>query len=68
MDELLARLVVSIDSRESANIHRDIVREAFADVALFPLYFQITPMLVRAGITGPEEGTVINTWKWDKRG
>lgn len=67
VDELLARLVVTIDARESASLHRDIVRDIFTDVALFPLYFQITPMLVREGITGPEEGTTINTWKWDKK-
>lgn len=67
VDELLARLVVTIEPREILNLHREIVREAFTDVALFPLYFQLTPMLLREGVTGPEDGTPLNAWKWDKR-
>jgi peptide/nickel transport system substrate-binding protein len=67
VDELLAKLLLTIDARETANIQRDIVREAFTDVALIPFYFQITPALVREGVTGPEGGTVINFYQWDKK-
>ena len=69
VDALLARLNVTIDEREAANIHRDVAVEAFADLALLPLYFQVTPMILREGITGPDGGTnpTWNFHQWDKR-
>ena len=69
VDELLNRLLVTIDAREAANIHRDVAREAFTDLALLPLYFQVTPMILREGVTGPEGGTNViwNFHQWDKR-
>jgi peptide/nickel transport system substrate-binding protein len=69
VDELINRLRVTIDDRETANIQRDIVREVFTDLALLPLYFQMTPLLMREGITGPEGGTstIWNFYQWDKR-
>lgn len=67
VDELLARLLLTIDARETANIQRDVAREAMTDVALIPIYFQSTPLLVREGVTGPESGTFLNFHQWDKR-
>jgi peptide/nickel transport system substrate-binding protein len=68
VDELIGRLLVTIDARETANIQRDIVREIFTDVALIPFYFQSTPLLVSGGISGPESGSMINFSQWDKKG
>jgi peptide/nickel transport system substrate-binding protein len=69
VDALVDRLARTIDAREAATIHRDIVVEAFTDLALLPLYFQVTPMLLKAGVTGPEGGAnvVWNFHEWDKR-
>ena len=69
MDDLLKRLALTIDERESANIHRDLVVEISTDVAFIPLYFQVTPLLVTAGVIGPVGGTT-GTWnihEWDKK-
>ncbi|MEA2640572.1 MAG: peptide/nickel transport system substrate-binding protein [Chloroflexota bacterium] len=69
VDDLLSRLVVAIDPRETTNIQRDVAREIFTDVALIPLYIQVTPMLLREGVTGPVGGTYFN-WnfhEWDKK-
>ncbi len=67
IDDLFAKLLATIDDREAANLHRDIVREAFNDVALIPIYFQITPLLMRGGVTGPESGSMINFYQWDRK-
>jgi peptide/nickel transport system substrate-binding protein len=69
VDDLLKRLALTIDERESAAIHRDLVVEISTDVAFIPLYFQVTPLLVTAGVAGPVGGTT-GTWnihEWDKR-
>lgn len=69
LDPLLSRLAQTIDARDAANIHRDLVVEAFTDLALLPLYFQVTPLLLKEGITGPVGGAnvVWNFHEWDKR-
>ena len=69
LDALLNRLAVTIDAREQATIHRDLVVEAFGDLALLPLYYQVTPMLLREGVSGPVGGAnvVWNFHEWDKR-
>ena len=70
-DELLTRLQSSIDTREQTNIHVDLVREAFTDLAELPLYFQVTPLVMREGWNGsvPGGGAALY-WdlnSWDKR-
>jgi peptide/nickel transport system substrate-binding protein len=70
-DELLNRLQSSIDQREQTQIHVDLVREAFTDLAQLPLYFQVTPLVMREGWGGslPGGGAALY-WdlnSWDKR-
>jgi peptide/nickel transport system substrate-binding protein len=69
LDALLAKLAITIDQRDAANVHRDLVREAFTDLALLPFYFQVTPLLTREGVTGPEGGVNVNWnfYQWDKK-
>lgn len=69
LDPLITKLALTVDAREQGAIHRDLVVEAFTDLALLPLYFQVTPMLLKEGITGPEGGAnvVWNFHEWDKR-
>ena len=71
-DELLDRLRVSINPQEQTQIHTELVREAFTDLAELPLYFQVTPLVVTAGWSGPlPGGPAALHWDffgWDKRG
>jgi len=70
-DDLLTRLQSSIDAREQTAIHVDLVREAFTDLAQLPLYFQVTPLVMREGWTGALPGGGAGMmWDfngWDKK-
>jgi len=69
-DDILATLHATIDQSEAAKVHRELVREAFTDLAIMPFYFQVTPLLMREGITGPQGGGVDVHWnfyQWDKK-
>ena len=71
-DDLLKKLSLAIDVREQSKIHADIVREAFTDLAELPFYFQVTPLLIREGFSGPQGGGAAsidwNFYTWDKKG
>jgi peptide/nickel transport system substrate-binding protein len=69
LDAILATLHATIDQSEAAKVQRELVREAFTDLAIMPFYFQVTPLLVREGITGPQGGgadVYWNFYQWDK--
>ncbi len=70
VDALLEALAVTIDDRERLLLHRELLAEQMADVALMPLFWEVQPLLVRKGITGPRmagnEGTV-HIYQWDKQ-
>ncbi len=70
-DELLTRLHSSIDVQEQTNLHVDLVREAFTDLAELPLYFQATPLVIREGwngsMPGGGAGLLWDLNSWDKR-
>jgi peptide/nickel transport system substrate-binding protein len=69
-DAVLATLHATIDQNEAAKVHRELVREAFTDLAIMPFYFQVTPLLMRDGITGPVAGGAEIYWnffEWDKK-
>jgi peptide/nickel transport system substrate-binding protein len=70
-DDLLTRLQASIDAREQTAINVDLVREAFTDIAELPLYFQVTPLVIREGWTGAQPGggaaLYWDLYTWDKR-
>jgi len=69
-DEILATLHATIEQGEAAKVHRELVREAFTDLAIMPFYFQVTPLLMREGVTGPVGGgadVYWNFYQWDKK-
>jgi peptide/nickel transport system substrate-binding protein len=52
VDAVLERLQATIDPRERIPLHRQLLQEQMADVALMPLSWEVFPALIRAGITG----------------
>ena len=68
LDVILDTLHRTIDQNEAARVHRDLVREAFTDLAIMPFYFQMTPLIMREGITGPAGGVDVywNVYQWEK--
>jgi peptide/nickel transport system substrate-binding protein len=70
LDAILATLHITIDPTEEAKVHRELVREAFTDLAIMPFYFQVTPLIMREGVTGPQGGgadVYWNFYQWDKK-
>jgi peptide/nickel transport system substrate-binding protein len=69
VDAILDKLAVTIASTERIALHRELLQEQMADIALMPLYWQVSPVLMLKGITGPKiqgsEATT-NIWQWDK--
>ncbi len=69
VDALLNKLAVTIDERGRLPLHQQLLREQMTDIALMPLLWEVQPLLVRKGITGPRmsgnEGT-IHIYQWDK--
>jgi len=71
VDAILDKLAVTIDERERINLHRELLREQMGDIALMPLYWQVSSILMLKGVTGPKnhgsgEATP-NIYQWDKR-
>lgn len=70
VDALLDKFAVTIDPRERLPLHRELLKEQMEDLALMPLVWEILPVLVRKGLTGPRiagnEGTR-HIYQWDKR-
>lgn len=71
VDDLLNKLAVTVDDRERVGLHRDLLREQMGDIALMPLYWEVLPILMVRGVTGPymqgNEATP-NIFEWDKKG
>jgi len=69
VDELLDRLRVTMNPRERLPLQRDLVQEQVGDVGMFWLYWEVAPILMVKGVTGPRlinnTGTV-NVFEWDR--
>ncbi len=69
VDDLLNKLAVVVDDRERVGLHRDLLREQMGDIALMPLYWEVLPILMLRGVTGPymqgNEATP-NIFEWNK--
>lgn len=68
VDEILDRLNVTLNLRDRIPLHRQLVQEQMGDVALFPLYWGVRPILMLKGITGPIQVRNDATWnifQWD---
>jgi peptide/nickel transport system substrate-binding protein len=70
-ESLLDRLQVTIPPEPRLALMRDAVRLAMTDMAVFPFYWDVDPILVAAGVSGvplPTQPLQIHTWNshtWD---
>ena len=68
-DEIIDRFVVAIDERERINLHRQLLEQLIGDVALMPLIWEVEPVAILRGITGPASNGGVSTWnmsRWDR--
>jgi len=70
IDALHDQLRVTIDQNQRVALQRDLVKTAMDDVALWPLYWDVYPVLsiasVKADIRPAKGGTLTNVTEWDK--
>jgi peptide/nickel transport system substrate-binding protein len=62
VDDLINRLLLTIEPVEQANLQRQLLQEALNDVALMPLYWQTDPLLMLRSV----RGFTWHTFEWDK--
>ena len=61
---------MTVDVRERVTLHRDLLREQMEDIALMPLWWEVLPILMVKGVTGPRmqgKDATPNIFAWDKR-
>ena len=70
VDAIFDQLKVTIDERQRVGLQRDLVRASMADVALWPFFWDVYPVLalssVKAKIEPSKGGTLTNILEWDK--
>lgn len=69
VDTLLDGLLTTIDSKERLSLQRQLLVEQMGDVALAPLYWEVLPILMVQGVTGPKQvrnEATGNVFEWDK--
>jgi len=66
VDEMLDRLLVSLDERDQIALHRQLLQETTGDIALMPLYWQVDPVLVVRGVRGVTYNGTSNIFDWNK--
>jgi len=66
VDELLDRLLVSLDERTQKELHRQLMHETTDDIALMSLYWQVEPVLVVKGVKGVTYNGTSNIFQWDR--
>ena len=69
LDSLVDRFVVAIDQRERLNLHRQLLQAILGDLALMPLIWEVEPVAMLRGISGPISNGGVSTWnmyRWDK--
>lgn len=70
VDSLLDRMNVTIDARERLELHRQLLQEQMGDVAVYPLYWEVAPILMLKGVKGPRavrNQVTVNIFEWDKQ-
>jgi peptide/nickel transport system substrate-binding protein len=70
VDAILDKLVVTIDPREQLTLHRQLLQEQMGDIAIMPLYWEVSPILMLKGISGPRmayNATTFNMWEWTRQ-
>jgi len=66
VDDLIDRLLVSLDERDQVQLHRQLLQETTGDVALMPLYWQVDPVVVVRGVSGVTYNGTSNIFDWNK--
>jgi peptide/nickel transport system substrate-binding protein len=67
VESLIDRIAVTLDEREAVGLHTELVRVAMGDVALFPLYWEVVPVLSLRGVSGigqvgNQAGSTARSW------
>lgn len=67
-DTLFDRLGGTIDPSERTRLHRQIVEEVIADVAIIPLFWEVEPIFALRGVRASLSGAkpTWNVHAWDK--
>lgn len=71
-ESLTDRLRVTIDPAARLPLMREAVRFAMTDISVFPMYWELNPILAVAGVknvnppTQPIQLDAFNAWEWDK--
>jgi peptide/nickel transport system substrate-binding protein len=70
VDALLDRLTVTVNPAERLPLQRELVQELMTDVAIWPLYWDMTNVIALKGVKGIASGEgTYHTWnffEWDK--
>jgi len=69
VDEVLDKLAITIEPRERINLHRQLLDEQMVDIAVMPLFWEVVPILMVRGVTGPQMAlneATHNMWQWDR--
>jgi peptide/nickel transport system substrate-binding protein len=69
VDTILDRLAATIDARERTTLHRALVQEAMPDIPMMPLFWEVVPILMLKGVSGPQMAggaATANIREWDK--
>ncbi len=69
VDALLDQLRATIDPRQRLPVQQQLVHETFADVAVMPLYWEVSVVLIAKGVKGPRSvnnAATQNIFEWDR--
>ena len=69
VDDLIDRLQETVDQRERITLHQQLVHEHMANAVMYPLYWQVVPVLMLKGVKGPrpnQKRPMTNIFEWDK--
>jgi peptide/nickel transport system substrate-binding protein len=69
VDDILDKLLITIDRNEQAVLHRQLIQEQMGDVALLPLYWESAPIFMVKGVNHDVVGarTGYRFHEWDKQ-
>jgi peptide/nickel transport system substrate-binding protein len=71
-ESITDRLRVTIDPAARLQLMRDAVRFVMTDMSVYPMYWELNPILAVAGVknvhppTQPLQQDAFNVWEWDK--
>ena len=69
VDDILDRLAITINTEARLALHRQLIQEVSGQVIHHPFFWQVAPILMLRGVTGPRlAGNAVtgNIWEWDK--